>query len=335
MNNAVGGRIALDAMGGDNAPVATIAGVVAARRNHGVEVTLVGDLERLSAELERNGESVGDYQIVHAGEVVGMDEQPAAAIRQKLDSSIRVAAQLVQVGEAQALISMGNSGATMAAAVLVVGRAPGVSRPALAGVLPGTGGRTLLLDIGANSECTPDNLLQFAIMGSLYMEAAHGVGSPRVGLLNVGEEDVKGNQLVLEAHELLQASELNFRGNVEGVDLFRAVVDVAVCDGFTGNVAIKVMEGTGDFAFGMLRAAGETSARSKLGALLMRPALRTMRTSFDYAEWGGAPLLGVNGLVFIGHGRSHRGAVERAIVEVNAALSGNLPALLEKGLARA
>ncbi len=334
MNNAVGGRIALDAMGGDNAPAATVAGAAAARRNHGVEVTLVGDRERLVAELERHGESLGDYRIEHAGEVVGMDEQPASAIRQKLDSSIRVAAQLVKLGEAEALISMGNSGATMAASVLVVGRAPGVNRPALAGVLPGTAGRTLLLDIGANSECTPKNLLQFAIMGSLYMEAVHGVGAPRVGLLNVGEEDVKGNQLVLEAHELLQASGLNFRGNVEGVDLFRGVVDVAVCDGFTGNVAIKVMEGTGDFAFGMLRAAGRASTRSKLGALLMRPALRAMRTSFDYAEWGGAPLLGVNGFVFIGHGRSHRGAVERAIVEVNAALSQNLPALLEKGLAR-
>ena len=327
------GRIALDVMGGDNAPAATVAGAVAARRNHGIEAILVGSREQLARELERHGESAADYRIEHAGEVVGMDEQPASAIRQKLDSSIRVAAQLVKAGEAGALISMGNSGATMAAAVLVVGRAPGVNRPALAGVLPGAGGGTLMLDIGANAECTPVNLLQFAIMGSLYMEVAHRVESPRVGLLNVGEEDVKGNQLALEAHELLQASELNFRGNVEGVDLFRGVVDVAVCDGFTGNVAIKVMEGTGDFAFGMLRVAGEASTRSKLGAMLMRPALRAMRASFDYAEWGGAPLLGVNGLVFIGHGRSHGGAVERAFVEGNAALSRDLPRLLEKGLA--
>ncbi len=334
MSNAVSERIALDAMGGDYAPAATVAGAAAARRNHGVQVILVGDRERLAAELQRQGESPGDYRIEHAGEVVGMDEQPAAAVRQKLDSSVRVAAQLVKVGEAEALISMGNSGATMAAAVLIVGRAPGVNRPALAGVLPGASGGTLLLDIGANAECTPINLLQFAIMGSLYMEAAQGVNSPRVGLLNVGVEDVKGNQLVLEAYELLQASGLDFHGNVEGVDLFRGVVNVAVCDGFTGNIAIKVMEGTGDFAFGMLRTAAMASARSKLGAWLMRPAITSMRTSFDYAEWGGAPLLGVNGLVFIGHGRSHKEAVEGAIVQVNAALSRDLPTLLEKGLAR-
>ena len=210
MSNAVSERIALDAMGGDYAPAATVAGAAAARRNHGVQVILVGDRERLAAELQRQGESPGDYRIEHAGEVVGMDEQPAAAVRQKLDSSVRVAAQLVKVGEAEALISMGNSGATMAAAVLIVGRAPGVNRPALAGVLPGASGGTLLLDIGANAECTPINLLQFAIMGSLYMEAAQGVNSPRVGLLNVGVEDVKGNQLVLEAYELLQASGLDF-----------------------------------------------------------------------------------------------------------------------------
>ena len=333
MTNASKARIVLDVMGGDNAPEATIAGAVAARRNHGVETILVGDYKVVASELQAHGEIPAQYQIEHAGEVVQMDEQPASAVRQKLDSSIRVAANLVKDGEAGALISMGNTGATMAAAVLIVGRVPGVNRPALAGVLPSTDLRTLMLDIGANSECNSQNLLQFAIMGSLYMEAVHGIKCPSIGLLNVGEEDVKGNQLARDAHELLKSSQLNFRGNVEGVDLLRGIVDVAVCDGFTGNVAIKAMEGTGDFAFGMLQAASRVSTRSKLGALLMRPALRAMRTSFDYAEWGGATLLGVNGLVFVGHGRSHRGAVERAIVKVKAALSRDLPLLLEEGLA--
>ena len=328
-----GERIVLDAMGGDNAPTATVAGAVEALRGHGVRAILVGDQDRLEAELRTLGAAEEGLRIEHASEVVGMDEAPTVGIRQKQDSSIRVAADLVRAGQAEALISMGNSGATMAAGVLVVGRAPGVDRPPLAGLLPGKGAGTLLLDIGANTDCVPQNLLQFGIMGSLFMEVMHRVKRPRVALLNVGVEEVKGNQLSLAAHALLRESDVNFAGNVEGVDLFTGDVDVVVCDGFTGNVAIKVMEGTGDLAFGLLRSAATSSNRGRLGGMMLRPALGEIRASFDYAEWGGAPLLGVNGLVFIGHGRSHPGAVERAIVQVDAALSRNLPALLEKGLA--
>ena len=325
-------RIALDVMGGDFAPAATVAGAVEAMRAHDLRPVLVGDKQRIAEELAKLHVGTEEFEIVAAPSVVEMNEQPASALRQKRDSSIIVAAELLKEGRAEALISVGNTGATMAAGVLVIGRSEGVIRPAMAGLLPSNTGRVLLLDIGANADCTPAELVQFAIMGSIYARRIVGVDDPRVGLLNVGEEPVKGSRLYRDAHELLDGSPVNFVGNLEGVDLFSGEFDVVVCDGFTGNVAIKLMEGVGDFALGRIRQDVRSSPLAILGAFLMRPTLRSLKRTFDYAEWGGAPLLGVNGLVLIGHGRSDARAVANGVRAAQAALDVGLVEEMAAGL---
>ena len=317
-------KIAVDAMGGDHAPVSEVEGAIEAARALGVGVILVGRSELINAELDKHREKKGPHQgrllreahieVVDAREVVTMDDPVATAVRRKRNSSIRVAAQLVRAGEAQALVSAGNTGAVMMTAKLVIGTLPEVGRPALAAVLPTLTGRgTVILDVGANSDCKPAHLYSFAVMGSLYSSVIVGARNPRVGLLSIGEEEIKGNDLTKEAFKLLKKSPLNFIGNVEGRDMYTGEIDVVVCDGFTGNVALKVSEGVTETLLRLLKHELKASFQTKAGALLTRPAFQKFKQRVDYAEYGGAPLLGINGITVICHGRSNAKAIRNAI----------------------
>ncbi len=307
-------RIAVDAMGGDNAPAAVVEGSVAAGRELGIPVTLVGDEQRVRRELERLGATPPRLQIVHAPATVAMDEHATAGLRHRRDTSLAVGLSLVKDGQAAAFLSAGNSGATMALATLILGRQPGIERPALGTVFPSQRGRFLLLDVGANADAKPAYLVQFAELGSAYARRALRVPAPRVGLLNIGEEPGKGSEFARDVYARLAALPgIDFVGNVEGKDLTRGLADVVVTDGFTGNVAIKTAEGVAEFILRELRGALTSSWRYKLAALILRPALLALRSRIDYAEYGGAPLLGLNGTVLIGHGRSNARAIRSAI----------------------
>jgi glycerol-3-phosphate acyltransferase PlsX len=322
--------IALDAMGGDYAPTETVKGALLAVRETDVEVALVGLPDVLETELARQGHSGSptSVRVVPASEVVGMHEPPAQAVRQKRHSSINEALRLVKEGEASAVVSAGNTGAVVASALLVLGRLGGIKRPALGAYFPTGRYGVLALDVGANADCKPSYLVQFAHMGSIYMERVYGVKRPRVGLLSIGEEEGKGNALTREVYDRLQHSPLNFVGNVEGKEIMNGEVEVVVSDGFTGNVAIKMGEGMAEFMFRELKKAVSERLRYRLGAILMLDALRGMRRRLDYAEYGGVPLLGVNGVVVICHGRSHAQAIKNAIrTAKEAAASGMLEAM--------
>jgi len=298
--------IAVDAMGGDSAPQSAVEGAFRAAREDGCSILLVGDRARVEAELRRLGSPDGRIEIVHAEAVVGMDEPAITPIRKKRRSSLRLAAELVQEGRAQAMVTAGNTGAAMIAAKMVIGTVSGVDRPALAAVLPNRTGRTVLLDVGANVDSKPVHLREFAVMGHFYAQEVIGTPSPRIGLLSIGEEESKGNALVFEAQPLLRrAKHLNFIGNVEGRDVFNGTADVVVCDGFVGNVVLKSAEGLAEFILRMLREEISASPRGKLGYQLAKPAFDRFRERTDYSEYGAAPLLGLNGGCFIGHGRSN------------------------------
>jgi glycerol-3-phosphate acyltransferase PlsX len=311
-------RIALDAMGGDKAPEVTIQGALDAARELDIHVTLVGRPEALGPGALAEAEGL-PIEVVYAAEVVGMHEHPAAAVRSKKDSSIVVGMRLVKEGRADAFVSAGNSGAVMAAALLVLGRCRGIDRPGIGTVIPTVKGRTLLLDAGANADVRAENLLQFGRMGSIYVNLLSGSARPSVGLLSNGEEESKGNALTLAAHALLRESGLNFAGNVEGRDILRGTTDVVVSDGFTGNVALKAIEGTAELIQHVLREEVTRGLRDKLAAALLRRAFRRVAARLDYSETGGAPLLGVNGLVFISHGRSNANAIRNALRVANEA----------------
>lgn len=304
--------IALDAMGGDDAPGATVRGALEAARG-GIEVVLVGDRATLEAELQRAGAPAPGLRVAHASDVIEMGEHAALEARRRRDSSIYVGLDLVRRREAQAFVSAGNTGAVFATALVALGRLRGIERPALGALLPVPAGPTLLLDAGANAECRPSHLVQFAHLGAAYMATVVGVANPRVGLLNIGEEPTKGTPVLIETHEELTASDLRFAGNVEGRDVFRGVVDVVVADGFTGNVMLKVAEGLIEMIFTEMRSAASESVRTRVGGMLLRPALREMATRLDYRKYGAAPLLGVDGAVFVAHGRSDAGTVANAI----------------------
>jgi phosphate acyltransferase len=306
--------LAVDAMGGDHAPVNIVDGAVAAARHLDVRVALVGPTAALDAALASHPDwrSLG-IDIVEAPDVIGMADSPAASLRRKPRSSIRVAAELVASKQAAALVSAGSTGAAVMAAYSAFGMIPGVDRPALAATMPTRVGRTLLLDAGANAECRPSHLLQFAVMGTVYARLALRVERPRVGLLSIGEEATKGNDLTREAHRLLKAAPLNFIGNVEGRDVYSGVADVIVCDGFTGNVALKISEGLVETVEALLGDELQGTFSSQVGYLLSRRAFRRFRKRVDYSEYGGAPLVGVAGLAIIGHGRSSAKAVRNAI----------------------
>jgi len=303
--------IAVDAMGGDFAPAEIVKGASLAARE-GVDILLVGREADLRRELGQY--PAGSHmEIVDAPEVVEMGEHPALAIRQKRNSSISVATRLCKDGKAAAVVSAGNTGAQMAAALFSLGRLPGIDRPAIATILPTLAGGTLVLDSGANADCKPQHLLQFAMMGGIYSHRVLGVSSPRVGLLNIGAEETKGNELVVEAYQLLRQSSLNFVGNVEGREILEGPADVIVCDGFVGNVLLKFAEGLGSALLGMLKENLQQSLRTKIGAALAIPAFQAVKKAMDYAEYGGAPLLGVNGVSIICHGSSKAKAIKNAI----------------------
>jgi glycerol-3-phosphate acyltransferase PlsX len=311
--------IAVDAMGGDHAPQAAVEGSVRAAVEDGASILLVGDRARLETELTRLGQGTGGragpgrIEVVHAEEVVGMDEPAITPIRKKRRSSIRICAELVKEGRAQALVTAGNTGAAMIAAKMVIGTVAGVDRPALAAVLPNLTGRTVLLDVGANVDTKPLHLREFAVMGHFYAQEVIGTPAPRIGLMSIGEEEGKGNDITREVFKVLKGTGLNFIGNVEGRDVFNGSVDVIVCDGFVGNVILKSAESLAELFGRMLREEMTRSARTKAGYILSKPAFDRFRARTDYTEYGAAPLLGVNGGCFIGHGRSNARAVQSAI----------------------
>ncbi|MBJ6727622.1 phosphate acyltransferase PlsX [Geomesophilobacter sediminis] len=306
-------RVAVDVMGGDNAPHVEIEGAVAAAREFGVPITLVGDLERVKAELSRYDVTGLDIEFQHASEVVGMHDSASDAVRKKKDSSIRVAFELAKNGEAAAVVSAGNSGATMAAGMFVLKRMKGIDRPAIAQLFPTMVGKTLVLDVGGNVDCKPIHLVQFAVMGEVYARCVLGAASPRIGVLSNGEEESKGNELTRETSALLRETSLNFVGYVEGRDIFNGMVDVVVCDGFVGNVVLKLSEGLVETVGKMLRAEMKASLLSQIGYLFCRKAFANFKKTVDYAEYGGAPLLGINGVGMICHGGSNTKAIKNAI----------------------
>ena len=304
-------------MGGDHGPQELIAGAVLALEQSELSIQLVGDEQLLNNHLESIAaakESLSRLTIVHAPTVVGMDENPVDAIRKKKDSSIMVAFDLVKKGEAAAAVSAGNSGATLAAAVRKLGRLKNVARPGLASIFPTMKGPVVIMDVGANVECRPVHLYQFAVMASAFSRL-YKVDRPRVGLLTIGEEASKGNNLVKETYALLKQSHLNFIGNIEGRDVFQGDVDVIVCDGFVGNICLKISEGLAEAAMKMLKDEIVKSSRAKLGYLLAKPAFQNFKKRVDYAEYGGAPLLGIKGTGIICHGKSSAHAIKNAILE--------------------
>ncbi len=307
--------IAVDAMGGDHAPTPEVHGAVRAARSQDVNLILVGREDVLKAELSKyDGWRNLPIRIVHASEVVTMEDNPAKALRTKRDSSIRVAARLVRDGEADGLVSAGNTGAVMAISKTVIGMIPGVDRPALANAFPTVKGKpAVMVDVGANVDSSPQMLAQFAVMGEIYSRLVFHTESPRIGLLSIGEEEHKGNELTRNATQILRKLPVNFIGNVEGRDLYTGHADVIVCDGFIGNVALKVSEGLVEVIKFMLKESLQSTLSAKLGYVLSRQAFNDFRKRMDYSEYGGAPLLGLKGVVIICHGRSNDNAIRNAI----------------------
>ncbi len=306
--------VAVDAMGGDHAPHTIVDGALAAVRHFDLGVVLAGPAARLESELARHPDvDRARVRIAEAPDVIAMEESPAAALRRKPGASIKVAADIVARGEAAALVSAGHTGATVMAAYGAFGMLPGVDRPALAATIPTPRRPAVLLDVGASVECRPQHLLQFAVMGTVYARVAFDIETPRVGLLSIGEEATKGNELTREAHRLLKTAPLHFIGNIEARDVYSGQADVIVCDGFTGNVALKISEGLVEVVEGMLSEELSSTITMRVGSLLSRRALRRFRRRVDYSEYGGAPLLGVGGVTIVGHGRSSAKAVRNAV----------------------
>ena len=336
--------LAIDGMGGDHAPHEVVAGAVEAASRLPVNLILVGVDSELERELALHNSVPANIEIVHANDIIGMDEGPAKSLRAKADSSIAVSARLVAEGRADGFISAGNTGAAMASALLALGRLPGISRPAIGVMLPAIKRPVFMLDVGANSDCRPEHLLQFAVMGTAYVHGVLGIEHPSVGLLSIGEESGKGNDLAQEAYRLLEASQLNFIGNVEGRDIPHGESDIVVTDGFTGNVVLKLMEGMGDFFLSQLRERVTADFRGRLGAAMVKPHLQSLRRRVDPEQYGGAQLLGVDGLCIITHGCSSRRGISQAVEfayravreEVLAGIQGSLERIhqRQKGVSR-
>ena len=331
-------RVALDAMGGDKAPGEVVLGAIQAAREYSMGVYLVGREDAIRAELGKHDTSGLDLPIVHTDEVIEMDEHPANAVRRKKNASMTLALQVVRDGAALGAVSAGNSGAMMAASLFTLKRIPGVERPALGGVFPTKDAVCLVIDIGANTDCKPEYLQQFALMGSIYMQRIFHISSPRVGLLANGEEETKGNQQVIETHELLKKNAvtlgLNFIGNVEGRDIPAGGADVVVCDGFVGNVVLKLSEGLAETLLGLLRTQMTSTTLSKLAAAILRPGLRKVFKRLDYSEYGGVPLLGVNGSAIVSHGRSNAKAIKNALRVARQTAETDVAKAIAEGLAK-
>jgi phosphate acyltransferase len=326
--------IAVDAMGADHSPKAEVEGAVRAAKDLDVKVVLVGREEVVGPELRLHEDHRElPISVVDARDVVTMTDSAAKAFRAKRDSSIRVCARMVRDGVAQGFVSAGNTGAVMATAKMVQGVVPGVDRPALVGILPTAGGTpVVLVDVGANVGCTPGMLAQFAVMGEIYSRIILRRPKPRVGLLSIGEEEHKGNELTRAASPLMKALNLNFIGNVEGGDIYGGHVDVIVCDGFIGNVALKVSEGLGDMVKRLLHESLEVNLKRKIGYALARTAFQDFRRRLDYSEYGGAPLLGVRGVTIICHGRSNANAIKNAIRVAAESSAGRVNQRIEEEL---
>ncbi len=311
-------KIVLDAMGGDHAPAVNIDGAVeTVQQTNDIEVILVGDESAVRKELKSRKFKSERISVVHASQVVEMHESPAVAIRKKKDSSIRVGLNLVKEGRADAFVSAGHSGAIMGTSLLLLGKSTGVDRPAIATVMPTIRDSIILLDVGANVDCKPENLKQFALMGNTYCKLILGREKPKIGLLGIGEEDIKGNELTKEAFKLIKQSHLNFLGNIEGKDIFSGKADVVVCDGFTGNIALKLSEGLAEAILKMLKREIAQITAGRIGYLLLKPAITNFKKRTDYDEYGGAPLLGINGTSIISHGRSSSKAIRNALKVAN------------------
>ena len=307
-------KIAVDAMGSDQAPEVEVEGAVRAAAEYGVHVVLVGIEERVRKALARHDHAGLPIELVNASQVVGMDEPALTPIRKKKDSSIRVATDMMRDSRVSGIVSGGNTGAVMVTAKLVAGSLPVVDRPALSTVLPTQKGKpSILLDVGANVDCKPLHLEQFAIMGDIYSRVIFGIRRPRIGLLSIGEEDSKGNELTKEVFKALREAPLNFVGNVEGRDIFKGEVDVIVCDGFTGNVALKLSEGLIETTTTMLGQEIQKTLSAKVGYIFAQKAFQQFKRRFDYSEYGGAPLLGIKGIAIVCHGRSNANAMKNAI----------------------
>jgi len=327
--------IALDAMGSDRAPKPEIEGAIQAARHYGVRIVLVGREPQIRAELDRHRSAANlPLEIVHAGEVISMHDKAAQALRTKRDSSMRVGLRLVREAIASGFVSAGNTGAAMATAKMVLGALPGVDRPALAAVFPtALGTAAVLLDVGANVDCKPENLEQFAVMGEIYSRSIFGLRRPRVGLLSIGEEEGKGNELTRKTFRLLKALPMNFIGNVEGRDIYNGQVDVIVADGFVGNIALKTSEGVATLVRYILKESLRSTITRQVGYLLSRSAFADFKKRLDYSEYGGAPLLGLKGVCIIGHGSSNANAIKNAIRVAAEFSERNINAKIERELA--
>ena len=327
-------KIAVDSMGSDNSPFSEVEGAVQAAKAYKVPVILVGKESVIGPLLKEAGGDGLPIEIRNATQVVAMDESPVAALRKKRDSSIRIAAELVREKVASGLVSAGNTGAVMAISKTVYGTVPGVDRPALATILPTLTGHAVLLDVGANVVCKPHHLVQFAVMGHLFSKKIIGIETPRVGLMSVGEEESKGNDLTKEVHQTLKRLHLNFIGNVEGRDLYNGRADVIVCDGFTGNVALKTSEGLIEAVLKLLKEELSRNLQAKLGALLSKQSFKRLKKRLDYSEYGGAPLLGLRGATIICHGRSSSNAIKNAIRVAKDFSENQVNAMLETELSQ-
>ena len=306
-------KIVVDAMGGDYAPGVVIDGTIAAVKEYGAEVILVGDEAVVNPLLAKAKYSGKNIEVVHAPETIGMSESAALSVRRKRHSSIVIGFNLVKEGKAGAFFSAGNTGAVVCAATLGLGLIPGVERPGIAIITPTLKGISLIIDVGANIDPKPKQLLQYGIMADVYSRTILNKTNPSIGLLNIGEEEAKGTEFMRETHELLQNSKLNFIGNVEGKDLFSGRCDIVVCDGFVGNVALKVSESAAEAMQVFLKRHLLSNTMGKIGLLFLLPSLKRFKKELDYSEYGGAPLLGVNGVTIIGHGRSNVKAIKNAI----------------------
>ncbi|HXL38793.1 MAG TPA: phosphate acyltransferase PlsX [Ktedonobacteraceae bacterium] len=331
-------RVALDAMGGDKAPGEVVLGAIQAAREYSMGVYLVGREDAIRAELAKHDTSGLDLPIIHTDEVIEMDEHPASAVRKKKNASMTLALQSVRDGSALGAVSAGNSGAMMTASLFTLKRIEGVDRPALGTVFPTKNGISFVLDVGANTDCKPEYLQQFALMGSIYMERIFSIASPRVGLLANGEEETKGNELVQQTHQLLKAHAetlgINFIGNVEGRDIPAGGTDVVVCDGFVGNVVLKLGEGMAETLLSILRTQMTSSLPNKLAAAVLQPGLRKVFRRLDYAEYGGVPLLGINGSAIVAHGRSNAKAIKNALRVARQTSETNVVGAIAGGLAK-
>ena len=306
-------RIAIDAMGGDNAPGSAVVGAIQAVKEYGVEVYLVGIKEEIHKHMAEEDKSNEKITIIDASEIIRNDDTPVTAIKKKKDSSMVVGLKQVKEGNCDAFLSAGSTGAFLAGSLLKVGRIKGIDRPALSPLIPTTKGLCMIIDAGANLDSKPKNLQQFAIMGSIYMEKVMGINNPRVGLLNVGTEEGKGNDLTKQSFELLSLLNINFIGNIEARDVAEGVCDVCVCDGFAGNVLLKTTEGVAQAIFDILKGVLMKNALTKIAALMLKDGLRTFKKKFDYKEVGGAPFMGIDGIMIKAHGSSDARAIKNAV----------------------